>query len=36
LWMGAKLAVIRTEDEGVGVDTPEDAERVEKLILKRA
>ena len=35
LWMGAKIAVVRTEDEGVGVDTPEDAERVEKLLLAR-
>ena len=32
LWMGAKIAVIRTEDEGVGVDTPEDAVRVEALL----
>ena len=32
LWMGAKIAVVRTEDEGVGVDTPEDAARVEKLL----
>jgi 3-deoxy-manno-octulosonate cytidylyltransferase (CMP-KDO synthetase) len=33
LWMGGKIAVIRTEDEGIGVDTPEDAERVEALLL---
>ena len=32
LYMGAKIAVVRTEDEGVGVDTPEDAERVAKLL----
>ena len=32
LWMGARIAVIRTEDEGVGVDTPEDAVRVEALL----
>ena len=32
LWMGAKIAVVRTADEGVGVDTPEDAARVEKLL----
>ena len=32
LWMGARIAVIRTEDEGVGVDTPEDAVRVESLL----
>lgn len=35
LWMGAKIAVIRTEDEGVGVDTPEDAERVAKILADR-
>ena len=35
LWMGARIAVVRTEDEGVGVDTPEDAKRVEKLLLDR-
>ena len=35
LWMGAKIAVVRTEDEGVGVDTPEDAKRVEKLLVAR-
>lgn len=35
LWMGAKIAVVRTEDEGVGVDTPEDAARVEQLLLAR-
>ena len=35
LWMGAKIAVVRTEDEGVGVDTPEDAARVEKILLAR-
>ena len=35
LWMGAKIAVVRTEDEGVGVDTPEDAERVARLLAAR-
>ena len=35
LWMGAKIAIIRTEDEGVGVDTPEDAVRVEALLAER-
>ena len=35
LWMGAKIAVIRTDDEGVGVDTPEDAVRVEALLAER-
>ena len=36
LWMGAKIAVVRTADEGVGVDTPEDAKRVEAILLERA
>ena len=36
LWMGAKIAVVKTADEGVGVDTPEDARRVEALLLERA
>ncbi|MBQ6136453.1 MAG: 3-deoxy-manno-octulosonate cytidylyltransferase [Kiritimatiellae bacterium] len=36
LWMGARIAVVRTEDPGVGVDTPEDAVRVERLLLERA
>ena len=36
LWMGARIGVVRTDDEGVGVDTPEDAVRVEKLLLERA
>ena len=35
LWMGGRIAVIRTEDEGVGVDTPEDAERVGKILAGR-
>ena len=35
LWMGAKIAVVRTDDEGVGVDTPEDAKRVEGILLGR-
>ena len=35
LWMGAKIAVVRTEDEGVGVDTPEDAVRVGKILESR-
>lgn len=35
LWMGAKIAVVRTEDEGVGVDTPEDAMRVERILAER-
>ena len=36
LWMGAKIAVVKTADEGVGVDTPEDAKRVEALLLERS
>lgn len=35
LWMGARIAVVRTADEGVGVDTPEDAERVAKILAER-
>ena len=35
LWMGAKIACIRTDDEGVGVDTPEDAVRIEALMKAR-
>ena len=35
LWMGARIAVVRTDDQGVGVDTPEDAERVAKLLAAR-
>ena len=35
LYMGARIAVVRTDDEGVGVDTPEDAERVAKLLAAR-
>ena len=35
LWMGAKIAVIRTADEGVGVDTPEDAVRVAAILRAR-
>lgn len=36
LWMGARIAVVRTEDEGVGVDTPEDAVRVGRLLEERS
>ena len=35
LWMGAKIAIVRTDDEGVGVDTPEDAQRVAKILEGR-
>ena len=34
--MGAKIAVVHTQDEGVGVDTPEDAVRVGKILEERA
>jgi CMP-2-keto-3-deoxyoctulosonic acid synthetase len=34
--MGAKIAVVKTDDEGIGVDTPEDAKRVEALLLERS
>jgi CMP-2-keto-3-deoxyoctulosonic acid synthetase len=33
--MGAKIAVVKTDDEGIGVDTPEDAKRVEKILHER-
>ena len=36
LWMGVRIAVVRTADEGVGVDTPEDAERVAAILQKRS
>lgn len=36
LEMGAKILVIRTEDTGVGVDTPEDVSRIEKALRERA
>lgn len=35
LWMGGRIAVIRTSEEGIGVDTPEDAARVEALLRER-
>ena len=35
LWMGAKIAVLDVNDCGVGVDTPEDAERVAKILQNR-
>jgi len=35
LWMGARIAVVTTDDEGVGVDTPEDAVRVGKILEGR-
>ena len=35
LEMGAKILVIRTEDTGVGVDTPEDVPRIEAVLHER-
>jgi len=35
LHIGGRIAVIRTEDTGVGVDTPEDVAAVEKLLRAR-
>ena len=35
LWMGARIAVVRTRDPAVGVDTPEDAVRIEKIMEER-
>lgn len=35
LYLGGRIAVIRTAEEGVGVDTPEDAAAVEKLMRER-
>lgn len=32
LHLGARMVVMETEDRGIGVDTPEDVERVERLI----
>ncbi len=34
--MGAKILVLRTEDTGVGVDTPEDVPRMEAALAKAA
>ena len=35
LYIGGRIAVITTEDEGVGVDCPEDVPRVEKILKSR-
>lgn len=35
LYLGGSIAVIRTEDPGVGVDTPADAAAMEKLLAAR-
>ncbi|MEG2724390.1 MAG: 3-deoxy-manno-octulosonate cytidylyltransferase, partial [Kiritimatiellia bacterium] len=36
LWLGARIGVIKTTDEGVGVDTPADVPVVEALLRKRS
>jgi 3-deoxy-manno-octulosonate cytidylyltransferase (CMP-KDO synthetase) len=33
LHLGARIAVVQTRDEGIGVDTPEDARRVERMLM---
>ena len=35
LYLGGRIAVIQTEDQGVGVDTPEDVAAVERILLGR-
>jgi len=35
LYLGGRIAVIRTEDQGVGVDTPADVAAVEEILRKR-
>ena len=35
LYIGGRIAVIQTEDQGVGVDTPEDAAAVEAILRTR-
>ena len=35
LYLGGRIAVIQTEDQGVGVDTPEDVAAVEEILRKR-
>lgn len=35
LHIGGRIAIIQTEDEGIGVDTPEDVAYVERLIRQR-
>lgn len=34
LYIGGRIAVIKTEDEGIGVDRPEDVPRVEEILRK--
>ena len=36
LYLGGRIAVIQTEDQGVGVDTPEDVAAVETILKRRA
>jgi 3-deoxy-manno-octulosonate cytidylyltransferase (CMP-KDO synthetase) len=36
LHLGGRIAVIQTDDEGIGVDTPEDVTYVEQLLTARA
>lgn len=36
LYIGARMAVVQTGEEGIGVDTPEDVPYVERLIAQRA
>jgi 3-deoxy-manno-octulosonate cytidylyltransferase (CMP-KDO synthetase) len=35
LYIGGRIAVIVTEEQGVGIDTPEDAEAVERILRTR-
>lgn len=35
LWMGGRIAVVATDDPAVGVDTPEDAARIESIMRER-
>jgi len=35
LHIGGRILVLETDDQGIGVDTAEDAERVEQILLKR-
>ncbi|MBO6166737.1 MAG: 3-deoxy-manno-octulosonate cytidylyltransferase [Kiritimatiellae bacterium] len=36
LWMGARIAIVKCDDQGIGVDTPEDARRVEAILEARS
>lgn len=35
LAIGGRIAVIQTEEQGIGVDTPEDAARIEKILREK-